>query len=390
MGSPAARVTDAHSCPLSDGPKRHKGGPILPPGKPTVLIGGLPAATVTDLCACRSVPDIIMQGAKTVLINGLPAARQYDKTVHGGMITMGCPSVLIGGPVYEDLSLLQGYSGESDEPSLLGKVFRAVVVIVAATVAVFGSVVAAGIAEVVNWSIGIYEALSGKDFITGEKLELWERALAASPMGAAGRKVVKGAVVGVRNVMRGAKAAENIRTVSHVAKGSQTAGTLVKSSTRQQRLEKVYELREKRARDFYKKHNEGITDLKLDSHITGIDLTKRVQIKKIGSEEHLSRYVRTEDGKILDRGEYFTRDADATPSKLGLGDYYEDGSGQMNMRLDHQSGNIKTSNKEVYGIESTAKPIGDDFSIDGKIQPTEGGASQIYIPRSQEYTFEKM
>jgi len=27
----------------------------------------------------------------------MPAARQTDPTVHGGMITMGCPTVLIGG-----------------------------------------------------------------------------------------------------------------------------------------------------------------------------------------------------------------------------------------------------------------------------------------------------
>ena len=39
---PAARITDMHTCPMFDGPKPHVGGPILPPGKPTVLIGGLP------------------------------------------------------------------------------------------------------------------------------------------------------------------------------------------------------------------------------------------------------------------------------------------------------------------------------------------------------------
>ena len=39
---PAARITDQHVCPLFDGPKPHLGGPILSPGCPTVLIGGLP------------------------------------------------------------------------------------------------------------------------------------------------------------------------------------------------------------------------------------------------------------------------------------------------------------------------------------------------------------
>ncbi|PMP77167.1 MAG: type VI secretion protein, partial [Roseiflexus castenholzii] len=31
---PAARVSDMHTCPLSDGPKPHVGGPIMPPGMP--------------------------------------------------------------------------------------------------------------------------------------------------------------------------------------------------------------------------------------------------------------------------------------------------------------------------------------------------------------------
>ena len=50
---PAARVGDMHTCPMSDGPKPHVGGPILPPGAPTVLIGGMPAARVGERRAKR-------------------------------------------------------------------------------------------------------------------------------------------------------------------------------------------------------------------------------------------------------------------------------------------------------------------------------------------------
>ena len=50
---PAARVGDMHTCPMFDGPKPHVGGPILPPGAPTVLIGGMPAARVGDMCDLR-------------------------------------------------------------------------------------------------------------------------------------------------------------------------------------------------------------------------------------------------------------------------------------------------------------------------------------------------
>jgi len=98
MSQPAARITDMHTCPLSDGPKPHVGGPILPAGCPTVLIGGLPAARVGDTATCVSpAPDVIAPpGAATVLIGGQPAARLGDMTVHGGAIVAGCPTVLIG------------------------------------------------------------------------------------------------------------------------------------------------------------------------------------------------------------------------------------------------------------------------------------------------------
>ncbi|WP_310589468.1 PAAR domain-containing protein [Fibrisoma montanum] len=81
---------------MFDGPKPHVGGPILPAGVPNVLIGGMPAATVGTLCTCASAPDVIIRGSFTVLIGGRPAARMFDNTAHGGMIVMGCPTVLIG------------------------------------------------------------------------------------------------------------------------------------------------------------------------------------------------------------------------------------------------------------------------------------------------------
>jgi uncharacterized Zn-binding protein involved in type VI secretion len=91
----AARITDMHVCPLSS-PNPHVGGPILPPGAVTVLIGGLPAATVGDLCVCTGLTDTIIIGSATVLIGGKPAARMGDSTAHGGSIVLGCFTVLIG------------------------------------------------------------------------------------------------------------------------------------------------------------------------------------------------------------------------------------------------------------------------------------------------------
>jgi len=84
MGKPAARVSDMHVCPMSDGPKPHVGGPVMPPGKPNVLIGGLPAATVGNMCTCVGPPDVIVMGSSGVLIGGMPSARMCDSTA-GGM-----------------------------------------------------------------------------------------------------------------------------------------------------------------------------------------------------------------------------------------------------------------------------------------------------------------
>lgn len=97
---PAARVGDMHTCPMvTPGvpPIPHVGGPVLPPGVPTVLIGGMPAATATSMCTCVGPPDVIAMGSTTVLIGGKPAARMGDSTGHGGVILAGCPTVLIGG-----------------------------------------------------------------------------------------------------------------------------------------------------------------------------------------------------------------------------------------------------------------------------------------------------
>lgn len=97
MSLPAARITDQHVCPAqTPAPSPHVGGPILPPGEPTVLIGGLPAARTGDMALCAGPPASIQSGSSTVLIGGAGAARMGDPTSHGGTIVGGEPTVLIG------------------------------------------------------------------------------------------------------------------------------------------------------------------------------------------------------------------------------------------------------------------------------------------------------
>ncbi len=88
--SPAARVSDMIVSPATSGAPV----PIMPPGASNVLIGGLPAARMTDSCGV----DVILKGSATVLIGGMPAARISDLTAAGGMVMPpGMTTVLIGG-----------------------------------------------------------------------------------------------------------------------------------------------------------------------------------------------------------------------------------------------------------------------------------------------------
>ncbi len=91
----AARVGDMHTCPLVTGTVPHVGGPVIPPGAVNVMIAGMPAAKVGDMLTCTGPPDTIAAGSATVMVAGAPAARQGDSTAHGGVIILGCPTVII-------------------------------------------------------------------------------------------------------------------------------------------------------------------------------------------------------------------------------------------------------------------------------------------------------
>ena len=96
---PASRVTDMHICPMvTPGvpPIPHVGGPVLPPGGITVLIGMLPAARLGDMCVCVGPPDVIVMGSMTVITMNQPQARIMDPTAHGGMLMLGEMTVIVG------------------------------------------------------------------------------------------------------------------------------------------------------------------------------------------------------------------------------------------------------------------------------------------------------
>jgi uncharacterized Zn-binding protein involved in type VI secretion len=92
---PAARVGDMHVCPMVTVLVPHVGGPVLPPGAVTTLIGGMPAARVGDMLTCVGPPDVIVLGSFTTMFQGQPAAYMGSMTAHGGAIVMGYPMVMI-------------------------------------------------------------------------------------------------------------------------------------------------------------------------------------------------------------------------------------------------------------------------------------------------------
>lgn len=95
---PAARIGDMHTCPMvtpGTPPVPHVGGPITV-GCPTVMIGGQPAARMGDMATCVGPPDSIAKGSPTVVIGMMPAARMGDLSMHGGTIVFGFPTVMIG------------------------------------------------------------------------------------------------------------------------------------------------------------------------------------------------------------------------------------------------------------------------------------------------------
>lgn len=92
---PAARVADMHVCPMVTVLVPHVGGPILPPGAVTTLIGGLPAARVGDMATCVGPPDVIVLGSFTTMFQGMPAAYMGSLTAHGGVVVMGFPMVMV-------------------------------------------------------------------------------------------------------------------------------------------------------------------------------------------------------------------------------------------------------------------------------------------------------
>jgi uncharacterized Zn-binding protein involved in type VI secretion len=100
-GPPASRIGDMHVCPMvtpGTPPVPHVGGPLLPPGVPTVLICKMPAVNAPgNQAVCVGPPDVTIKGSATVYTQKRMQVRIGDTTAHGGTVTVGAPTVLVGG-----------------------------------------------------------------------------------------------------------------------------------------------------------------------------------------------------------------------------------------------------------------------------------------------------
>ncbi|QKX06320.1 paar repeat-containing protein [Aquimarina sp. TRL1] len=124
MPGPAATIGSMHTCPMCSGTTPHVGGPVTGPGIPTVLIGGKPAAVIGDQCTCTGPPDTIVMGCATVLIGGKPAATVGDMTAHGGTITVGETTVLIGTGCTAPTAVMPIQQLPFPEISILNRILR--------------------------------------------------------------------------------------------------------------------------------------------------------------------------------------------------------------------------------------------------------------------------
>jgi hypothetical protein len=133
--------------------------------------------------------------------------------------------------------------------------------------------------------------------------------------------------------------------------------------------------RQKVARSFYE--NAGMGPEDMDSHIACIDMNQPVSEASIpgagGGPAGDQLYQWNAPGKT---GQYFSTDPSVTPDQLGIDSNVASG-GQVVPRVQDSF----TATEPVTGLQSTAAPAVDTWSVPGQATQTGGGATQVFIPR---------
>ena len=145
--------------------------------------------------------------------------------------------------------------------------------------------------------------------------------------------------------------------------------------------------RRQTAMEFYQKHNPGMSIDDIRSHLNGIDFTKPVEIVKIKEGSELIQYTKVNtEGTVL-RGDYYTDNPSNTPSQLGVSDKYNVRDPNNGWKHTDEVKTVTqekvTIPKDAEGLKSTSAEINDTWSLKDESVHTEGGGSQIYIPKGQ-------
>ncbi len=136
--------------------------------------------------------------------------------------------------------------------------------------------------------------------------------------------------------------------------------------------------RQKVAQSFYK--NAGMSPEDIDSHLAGIDVKQPVKVVSIppdgGGPNGNQLWQWSTPGKT---GQYFSTDPAMTPDQLGTAPNVAV-DGQVVPRVQ----NSFTATQPVTGLQSTAAPIVDTWSVGGQATQTSGGATQIFVPKGNQ------
>ena len=167
-------------------------------------------------------------------------------------------------------------------------------------------------------------------------------------------------------------------------------GVLVHNGCRHEEINDIEEQRYLKAKEFYQKYNPEMSPDALESHLSGIDFSKPVEVVKYSEGTELMQYTKVNtEGTVL-RGDYYTDNPACTPSQLGISDKYNVSTPDRikTQEVRQVTKDTVTLPNDAEGLKSTSAEIVDTWSridSDGKGLPihTEGGGSQIYIPKSQ-------
>ena len=108
----------------------------------------------------------------------------------------------------------------------------------------------------------------------------------------------------------------------------------------------------------------------------GIDFKKPVTVESVPPPQKFYQYQSVRDGKLR-RGSYYTTDANAKPTDLGIHDNFVFRKNGREFEKFHVEINKV---KPQRALKSTAYGTMDNWSVPGKSYMTKGGAVQYFMP----------